>query len=347
MGGPGGAGLAGGAGRRAGRGREGLEWLGHEPGSRASVLYRVARLVARAVLFGAFRFHVATSGQELLPGGGYLLVGAVHRGWMDPFLIQHALPAEPRVWFLGSGPSAFTSRWREWFLRRLGGMLPVWRGGVGIDQHVESARAVLRNGGVFVLMPEGGISGPPDRPAPFRFGAALIRCAPGRRSCRSRSPGGGALPRAADGDACPRADDGGAGLLGAGDARPEEGSRAELDLAHRLTERLADLLGPVVAELHASTVDPPGQAEAAARGLTWLLLPPVGAAERPAGRSAPVILGAMHYAKSILELVGDTPLVRFSRVTRELGRSSGSRSSWPSSRCSIRAARSRTGSACR
>ena len=154
--------------------QEGLEWLGREPESRASLLYRALRLLARAVVFGAFRFRATASGREHLPSGGYLLVAAVHRGWMDPFLIQHALPSEPRVWFLGSGPSAFTSRWREALLHRLGGMLPVWRGGVGIDQHVASARAVVRNGGVFVLMPEGGISGPPDRLAPFRFGSALI-----------------------------------------------------------------------------------------------------------------------------------------------------------------------------
>ena len=106
--------------------------------------------------------------------GGYVVVGAVHRGWLDPFLIMHALPLQPRVWFLGSGPSAFSSRWRERFLHHVGGMLPVWRGGVGIDQHVASAQAVIDAGGVFVLVPEGGVSGPPDSLAPFRFGSALI-----------------------------------------------------------------------------------------------------------------------------------------------------------------------------
>jgi 1-acyl-sn-glycerol-3-phosphate acyltransferase len=253
--------------------REGLAWLGREPESRASVLYRACRLLARAVLFGAFRFRVETSGQQHLPEGGYLLVGAVHRGWMDPFLIQHALPPEPRVWFLGSGPSAFTSRWREALLHRLGGMLPVWRGGVGIDQHVAAARAVLRNGGVFVLMPEGGISGPPDRPAPFRFGSALI-------CLRTEAP---IVPFAIAGSdqlylgrrmatrvlAPTTARD----LLGADwtDVLPGEGSRAELQLAHRLTERLADVLGPAVGELYPSTVDPPDRPRRL-RGLTWLLL---------------------------------------------------------------------------
>ena len=69
--------------------------------------------MARFVLFGVFRLKVDTSGQEHLPrDGGYLLIAGAHRGWIDPFVAMHALPAEPRCWFLGSGPSTFTSRWR-------------------------------------------------------------------------------------------------------------------------------------------------------------------------------------------------------------------------------------------
>jgi Acyltransferase len=153
---------------------EGLAWLGRTPEVRASRTIRVLARLARFVLFGLLRFQVDATGGDPVPSGGYLLVGAVHRGWMDPFLVMHALPLEPRVWFLGSGPSAFDARWKEWLLHRLGGMLPVWRGGVGVEQHVASAKAVLDVGGVFVLMPEGGISGQPDELAPFRFGSALI-----------------------------------------------------------------------------------------------------------------------------------------------------------------------------
>ena len=81
---------------------------------------------------------------------------------------------EPRSWFLGSAPSTFTARWREILIHRHGGLLPVWRGGVGVDQHVASARAVLASGAVFVQMPEGTVSGPSGRLGPFRQGAALI-----------------------------------------------------------------------------------------------------------------------------------------------------------------------------
>ncbi len=64
------------------------------------------RLVARfAVLRASSGSGSATSGQEHIPpAGGYLLVAAAHRGWMDPFVVMHALPTEPRAWFLGSAP---------------------------------------------------------------------------------------------------------------------------------------------------------------------------------------------------------------------------------------------------
>ena len=123
--------------------REGLDWLGREPEASASLLYRLARLLARAILFGAFRFRVATSGQEHLPAGGYILVGAVHRGWMDPFLIHARAPARAAGLVPRQRPVGVHEPLAGGLLHRLGGMLPVWRGGVGIEQHVASARAVL------------------------------------------------------------------------------------------------------------------------------------------------------------------------------------------------------------
>ncbi len=266
--------------------QEGLAWLGREPESKASLPVQAIAVLVRAVLFGAFRFKVATSGRERLPtGGGYLLVAAIHRGWMDPFLIMHAVPLEPRVWFLGSGPSAFSARWREWLLHRLGGMLPVWRGGIGVEQHVESARAVLRNGGVFVLVPEGGVSGPPDAPATFRVGAALIALRTAAPIVPLAIAGSGELylgKRMATRVLAPTT---ARDLLGPAwpTRTPEEGSRAELDLAHALTDRLTALFAPVVADLYPGTVDTPARPRRF-KGLTWLLL----AKPRPpkSGRSA-------------------------------------------------------------
>ena len=253
---------------------EGLDWLGRQPESKASLLYRAMRLLARAILQGAFRFRIETSGQEHLPRGGYLIVGAAHRGWMDPFVVLHAIPVQPRAWFLGSGPSTFTSRWRESFIRRLGGLLPVWRGGIGVDVHVASARAVVANGGVFAQMPEGTVSGPPGRIGPFRNGWALIALrvlAPivplamagteelyiGKRMA-SR-----VLPATSVADLLGPEWDG---------VIPAEGTREELELAKRLSAALAARLGPVVEELHPATVDPPDHARRLRKRLTWLFL---------------------------------------------------------------------------
>jgi 1-acyl-sn-glycerol-3-phosphate acyltransferase len=195
---------------------------------------------------------------------------------MDPFVVMHALPAQPRCWFLGSGPSTFTSRWRERFIHRLGGLLPVWRGGLGIDAHVRSARAVLDAGGVFVQMPEGTVNGPPGRLGPFRPGAGLIAlrtAAPivplamagteelyiGRRIA-SRILAPVTVPE----------------LLGSAwnGIAPPAGSREELDLAKRVTDALAARIGPAVEALHPQTIDPPGRPRRLRRKLTWLFLGP-------------------------------------------------------------------------
>jgi 1-acyl-sn-glycerol-3-phosphate acyltransferase len=256
--------------------REGLDWLGRKPEARASLLYRLARLLARLVLFGVFRFRIETSGQENLPKGGYLLVAAAHRGWMDPFVAMHALPTEPRCWFLGSGPSTFTSRWREWLIRRLGGLLPVWRGGLGVESHVRSARAVVDAGAVFVQMPEGTVNGPPGKLGPFRPGAALIALRTGapivplamagtEELYIGRRMASRVLPPTSARDL----------LKGTWDGTPPEPeSREELEFAKRASAALAALLEPVVEELHPGTVDPPDRPRRLRRRLTWLLLGP-------------------------------------------------------------------------
>jgi len=253
---------------------EGLAWLGRAPEARASILYRLVRLVARAVIFGAFRFRISTAGQEHLPPGGYFLVAGAHRGWMDPFVVMHALPTQPRAWFLGSAPSTFTSRWRERFIHRLGGLLPVWRGGIGIEPHVASARAVVANGAVFVQMPEGTVSGPPGRLGPLRTGWAIIalRTEPaivplamagteelylGHRMASRVLPATTARALAGLAPDAPL---------------PPAGSREELELARRMSNALAGMLGPAVEELQAGTIDPPAHPRRLRRRLTWLLL---------------------------------------------------------------------------
>jgi 1-acyl-sn-glycerol-3-phosphate acyltransferase len=228
------------------------------------------------VLFGIFRFRIRVEGREHLPSGGYLLIGAAHRGWMDPFLVLHALPAVPRAWFLGSAASTFRSRSRERLIRWIGGLLPVWRGGIGIDQHQRAAEVVLRAGGVFVQMPEGTVSGPAGRIGPFRSGAALIALRTGAPIVPLAMVGTEELylgRRMAVRILPPTS---ASALLGEtwDGATSEPGSRAELDVAHRLSNCLADLLGPVVEELHPWTVDPLDHPRRLRRRLTWLFLAP-------------------------------------------------------------------------
>ena len=265
--------------------REGLEWLGRAPEAKASLLYRLVRLLARFVMFGLLRFRIDTSGQEHLPKGGYLLIAGAHRGWIDPFVAMHAVPSEPRCWFLGSGPSTFTARWREVLIHRLGGLLPVWRGGLGIAGHVRSARAVLDAGAVFVQMPEGTVNGPPGRLGPFRPGAALIALRTGATIVPLAMAGteelyvGRHLASRVLAPTTVRE------LLGdAGDGvPPEPDSREELELARRASEALAARIGPVVEALHPQTIDPPGHPRRLRRRLTWLLLGP-GPLEHDAAR---------------------------------------------------------------
>jgi 1-acyl-sn-glycerol-3-phosphate acyltransferase len=255
---------------------EGLAWLGRVPESKASLTYRAVRVVARIVLLGLFRFRIRTSGQEHLPPGGYLLVGAAHRGWMDPFVVFHGLPAEPRAWFLGSAPSTFTSRWRERLVHHIGGLLPVWRGGIGIEQHVASARAVVGNGGVFVQMPEGTVSGPAGRTGPFRTGWAIIAMRTDAPIVPFALAGTEELylgKRMASRVLPPTTARTLAGL--APDVPfPPPGSRAELDLARTMSETLVAILDPVVRELWPGTMDPPDHPRRLRKRLTWLLMRP-------------------------------------------------------------------------
>jgi hypothetical protein len=55
---------------------------------------------------------------------------------------------------------------------------------------------------------------------------------------------------------------------------PKPDTRAELDLARRLSTALEGVLGPVVAELYPRTVDPQDHPRRFRNRLTWLLLRP-------------------------------------------------------------------------
>jgi 1-acyl-sn-glycerol-3-phosphate acyltransferase len=208
---------------------------------------------------GVCGFRVDARGREHLPpGGGCILLAALHRGWMDPFLALDAVPAEPRVWTLGSGPSGFDRPWKERLLRIVGGVLPVWRGGVGIEVHVTAARAVLERGGIFSTFVEGTIGGPPDRPTPFRSGAFVIALRTGAPIVPLAVAGTEVLYRGKRFATRILPPTTMAELAGEGwSGVPEPGSREELAVARRAAEALEAMLAPVIAEIYPLTVDPP------------------------------------------------------------------------------------------
>ena len=308
---------------------EGLAWLGRAAGdARPRSSTGSSACSPGSSCSALFRFRIADLGPGAPAGAAATCSSGrpIAAGWTRSSS-STPCPIEPRAWFLGSAPSTFTARWREVLIHRLGGLLPVWRGGIGVDQHVASARAVIANGGVFAQMPEGTVSGPAGRIGPFRLGWAVI-------ALRTDAP---IVPLAMAGTEelyvgrrmasriLPPTSVAGAARTGLGRRRPAEGTRAELDLARRLSEALAARAragrrGAPAADRRSARITAP-----APRRLTWLLLRPgprstaTTRADEPPDRAARLSSAAMQYAESILDLVGDTPLVRLTRVTRDLG----------------------------
>ena len=245
--------------------REGIEWLGRPPDAKAGLTIRLAAAACRLVGFGMLRFRLRVEGRDHIPEGGYILACAMHRSWIDPVVILLALPIEPRVWYLGSAETVFRSRWREIVMRRVGGFLPVWRGGVDIEGHVEAVAATVDGGAVLGIFPEGSRRGDELALQPFRRGTGLI----GLRT------GATILPVALAGTrdlylgkrfavrVLPATD---ALTLAGLAAPPEPDTPTELEAARSATAALAEVIRPHVAELAVWAVDPPERP----RRWTWL-----------------------------------------------------------------------------
>ncbi len=154
---------------------EGIAWLGRAPWAKAGPGYRLLRLSIRSVGW-VFGLRVRGYGLDRLAHSGpRILIGAPHRRYFEAFALSIVAPAQPRIWWLGLGPFIVgRGRVRAGIMRRLGGMLPVWRGASGIETHLNAASAVFAVGAHYAVMPEGGTSGPVDRLAEFRPGAAVI-----------------------------------------------------------------------------------------------------------------------------------------------------------------------------
>jgi 1-acyl-sn-glycerol-3-phosphate acyltransferase len=243
--------------RRQGAKPEGLEWLGRAPTAKVGGFVRALLACFRWAMGRLGGIRVTVEGRELLPAeGGYILACAAHRSWYDGPLLPSEF-VEPRLWYIASATAIFPVPGLEWFMRRFGGMVPVYRGGTDLDVHVEAAKAILGAGAVFAIYPEGARAGDGDRIAPFRRGVGLIGLRTGapivpvalggsKELYRGRRIGLRVLPATSA-----------LRLAGIGTVPPKN-SPEELEAARHATEALALLLAPHVTELARRAEDPPG-----------------------------------------------------------------------------------------
>lgn len=117
-----------------------------------------ARIVTDGVRFIAtriFRFRIEVRGREHIPPGESLIVaGAPHRNWIDGFLLIVAMPAEPRLNFLGS-ETADDLWWRRIVVRLVGGFEPVSTTSALNRAALAAALRVLARGDRLGIFPEG------------------------------------------------------------------------------------------------------------------------------------------------------------------------------------------------
>jgi 1-acyl-sn-glycerol-3-phosphate acyltransferase len=234
---------------------EGLAWLGKAPSPRAGPIVRALLRLFRWAMTTIGGIHVTVEGREHLPADAYIVACAAHRSWFDgPLLMSEFV--RPRIWYIASASAIFKFPGMEWAMRRFGGMVPVHRGGVDIDVHVEAAQAILDAGGVFGIYPEGTRAGDEFELTAFRRGIGLIGSRTGapivpvalggtKSLYRGRRIGLRILPPTTA-----------LALAGLG-AAPEPGTTAELDAARAVSTALAELLAPHVAELATLAQDPP------------------------------------------------------------------------------------------
>src|SRR5947208_3612902 len=129
--------------------------MGHE------VLHRRARergvnpLVywpVRWVLIPFFRiyFRLTRIGRDHIPRRGPVIIAANHRSFLDPFVIG---TMARRPMYYVAKEELFRRRWMSWILNALGAF-PVRRG-MGDEDSIATAKAILARGDIVLIFPEG------------------------------------------------------------------------------------------------------------------------------------------------------------------------------------------------
>ena len=123
------------------------------------------------------------SGADCVPKEGAAIIAPNHKSFWDSFFLGIAIRGR-QLRFMGK-TELFEGR-RAWLLVRLGAF-PVRRGESDADA-LETAREILRQGGLLALFPEGTRIRDPDELGDPSAAPGGSRSSPARRSCRPRSP---------------------------------------------------------------------------------------------------------------------------------------------------------------
>lgn len=130
------------------------------------MLYRVAKFLT--YLYVRVAFKMIYEGLEYVPKDKGFILAANHRTNHDPVFIAHKMPE--RIRYMAK-IELFRNPLVGWLLRKLGAF-PVARG-TGDFSAMDTAREIIRSGGVLGIFPEGTRSkdGKPQR---ARSGAAML-----------------------------------------------------------------------------------------------------------------------------------------------------------------------------
>jgi 1-acyl-sn-glycerol-3-phosphate acyltransferase len=145
----------------------------------------LGRALVLAIARWPLRLRLDVRGLQHVPAGEPLIVAAgPHRSWIDSFVLLMALPAEPRLWFLGSAAAMFRSWPRRATLRLAGGVVPVETYGGLNRAALATSVAILAAGNRLAVFPEGWeeMDAAPDALEPFKRGAAFLSQHSGRRA---------------------------------------------------------------------------------------------------------------------------------------------------------------------
>ncbi|HYW24398.1 MAG TPA: lysophospholipid acyltransferase family protein, partial [Terriglobales bacterium] len=85
--------------------------------------------------------------------GPYVLISN-HLNWLDPFTLLLAFPSEPRLHFLADPENLVKNRWHWWFVRQVGGYVPVDMRRHGDRLLFDQVKRALDAGAVVAIFPE-------------------------------------------------------------------------------------------------------------------------------------------------------------------------------------------------